>query len=60
MRYFAVFYAIGIIIFGLFVRFWLRKKRWVNEEKKLEIKYRKHHINKVGTNNSFEEFPEEE
>ncbi|MEE9165925.1 MAG: hypothetical protein V3U24_00465 [Candidatus Neomarinimicrobiota bacterium] len=34
LPYFAVFYAIGIIIFGLFIRFWLSKKRLRDEEKK--------------------------
>lgn len=40
LPYFALFYAIGIVIFGLFVRFWLRKKRLKDEEKKRGIQHR--------------------
>jgi len=44
LPYYAIFYTIGIIIFGLFVRLWLRKKKLKDEEKKLEGKIKKRHI----------------
>lgn len=34
--YFAVFYVIGIILFAVFVRLWLSKKRFREEERKIE------------------------
>ncbi|MFQ6608994.1 MAG: hypothetical protein ACE5EE_10765 [Fidelibacterota bacterium] len=33
--YFALFYVVGIICFAVFIRFWLGKKRFREEEKKL-------------------------
>ncbi len=34
--YFALFYAVGIILFAVFVRFWLSKKRFREEESKMK------------------------
>ena len=34
--YFALFYAVGIILFAVFVRFWLSKKRLQEEESKMK------------------------
>lgn len=34
LTYYALFYALGIIVFGLFVRFWLRQRRILKEQEK--------------------------
>ncbi|MDP6456127.1 MAG: hypothetical protein QF613_04715 [Candidatus Marinimicrobia bacterium] len=35
LTYFAIFYVLGILVFGLFVRFFLSKKRLLEEKRKL-------------------------
>ena len=37
--YFAIFYVLGIMVFGLFFRFFLRKKSLLDEERKMRKKY---------------------
>jgi len=37
--YFAIFYVLGIMVFGLFFRFFLRKKRLLDEERKMRKKH---------------------
>lgn len=41
LPYFALFYAIGIILFGLFVRFWLSRRRLRDEERKMRAELSK-------------------
>ncbi|MFQ6674158.1 MAG: hypothetical protein ACE5GH_05160 [Fidelibacterota bacterium] len=35
LTYYAIFYAVGIVVFGLFVRFWLRTRRIRKEQEKI-------------------------
>ena len=37
--YFAIFYVLGIMVFGLFFRFFLRKKSLLDEERKMRKKH---------------------
>lgn len=41
LTYYAIFYALGIVIFGLFVRFWLRQRRILKEQEKMKQSRRK-------------------
>ncbi|MFQ6675967.1 MAG: hypothetical protein ACE5LH_06435 [Fidelibacterota bacterium] len=36
LTYYAIFYALGIVVFGLFVRFWLRQRREFKEREKMK------------------------
>lgn len=42
--YFAIFYVLGVLVFGLFVRFFLRKKRLLEEERKMRKRHEEERV----------------